>query len=85
MQVTNKYYSYWIALSQVVSLKTIHFWYLDVFTNMSLLGFNDEMIQLVEYQKSWDYRFQFDSAMLLLALGEMISGIEHIGQGFRHV
>ncbi len=46
---------------------------------MSLLGFNDEMIQLVEYQKSWDYRFQFESAMLLLALGEMISGIEHIG------
>ncbi len=46
---------------------------------MTLLGFGDDMIQLVEYQKSWDYRFQFESAMILLALGELILGIEHIG------
>ena len=46
---------------------------------MGQLGFSDDIIQLVEYQKSWDFRFQFESAMILLALGDLIEGIEHIG------
>ncbi|MHA1977877.1 MAG: GrpB family protein [Candidatus Hodarchaeales archaeon] len=46
---------------------------------MVQLGFSDDIVQLVEYQKSWDYRFQFESAMILLALGDLIEGIEHIG------
>ncbi|MHA2108110.1 MAG: GrpB family protein [Candidatus Hodarchaeales archaeon] len=46
---------------------------------MAQLGFSDDIIQLVEYQKTWDYRFQFESAMILLALGDLIMGIEHIG------
>ncbi len=52
---------------------------MEVLITMTILGFGDDIIQLVEYQKSWDYRFQFESAMILLALGDLIKGIEHIG------
>ena len=44
-----------------------------------MFGLKKNHVRLVSHQKEWDQNFQLESAFLLLALGNYVEGIEHIG------
>jgi GrpB-like predicted nucleotidyltransferase (UPF0157 family) len=44
-----------------------------------VFGLQKNFVRLVSHRKEWDQNFQLESAFLLLALGDYVMSIEHIG------